>query len=246
MGVTTFEDKSPKRILVYCEKKKEGCKWEGELGNELEKHLNESPPPERQLEGCEFIVVKCLYCPHNCRRASISAHQKNCRQRPHECEYCGYKDTYEKVTQNHQKIILCPAFRHSSLVAQFTSDTKNELSSLQQKNEQLKGDLKEVDKTNKQLKDDLEEVDKAAKAKIASLESRLRGFEDELKCAIKSLKDKNEELKKSFNYLLIGLAVVIVLLLPVLLAPSIKRDKEITERVERLERTLKYASCEIL
>ena len=58
VGFTTFEDRNLKRTLtnyrVYCEKKKEGCKWEGELGNELEKHLNESPPPERQLEGCQF------------------------------------------------------------------------------------------------------------------------------------------------------------------------------------------------
>ena len=284
VGFTTFEDKSLKQTLsnfrVYCEKKKEGCKWEGELGNELEKHLNESPPPERQLEGCQFVEVKCLYCPHTHRRSSISAHQKNCCQRPYECKYCGYKDTYEKVTQNHQKI-LCPAFpmpcsigcelivkrsemeqhvskecglrmvkcefhdvgcsvempakdlqahmneeltRHSSLVAQFASDTKNELSRLQQKNEQL-------------------EVDKAAKSTTTSLKSRLCSLEDEnkeLKCTIKSLEDKNKKSKEQTN--LLFLLTVVIVLAAVCLAPTPIGDNE---RIEKLEKRIENDTHDI-
>ena len=115
-GFTTFEDKSLKRVLtnyhVYCEKKKEGCKWEGELGD-LEKHLNEfeSPPQnlEKQLGGCQFVDINCLYCHVTCKRYSISTHQKHlCYQRPHKCEYCGHKGTYEEVILHHQTCLAFP------------------------------------------------------------------------------------------------------------------------------------------
>ena len=57
-----FEDKRLQQTLydfrVYCPHRCEGCEWTGEL-RELDAHLDSSPPPEKCLEGCPFIVISC-------------------------------------------------------------------------------------------------------------------------------------------------------------------------------------------
>ena len=101
-----FEDKRLKRMLyefkVYCTNKQHGCQWQGEL-RQLDNHLNCDPPQEKQLEGCRFTRVKCLYCSELVQRSSIQIHQsEQCSRRPFSCEYCkDFESTYEDVTTNH-------------------------------------------------------------------------------------------------------------------------------------------------
>ena len=98
-----FEDKRLKRTLykfkVRCIS---GCGWEGELG-ELDGHLNSNPEQQKQLEGCQLIRVKCLYCSESFQRQNLQVHQsEQCPQRPFSCEYCGnFNSNYEDVTTNH-------------------------------------------------------------------------------------------------------------------------------------------------
>ena len=111
-GYTTLVNKGLKRALnefrVYCPHRLRGCEWMGELGK-LEKHLNSDPQPQRQLEGCPFAVIECLYCKENIRRDKIAGHQlERCPQRPYTCEYCAeYKSTFEDVAHSHWPECKC-------------------------------------------------------------------------------------------------------------------------------------------
>lgn len=104
----TFEDKRLRRSLyafkVRCTNKKKGCEWEGELG-QLEEHLNANPPNQilEQLEGCQFVEIKCLHCSSLFQRSHIQAHQSSqCPSRPTVCMYCDkYCSNNEDVTTNH-------------------------------------------------------------------------------------------------------------------------------------------------
>ena len=102
----SFADKRLKRSLsgykVFCTNENEGCEWTGELG-ELENHLNLDPTKDKQLQGCQFAKVACLYCSEPYQRSNIQTHQnKECPRRPFSCEYCKIFDsTYDDVTINH-------------------------------------------------------------------------------------------------------------------------------------------------
>ena len=101
-----FEDKRLKRTLckfkIYCTNKEQGCLWTGEL-SQLDNHVNSNPSQEKQLEGCQFTQVKCLYCFELAKRFSIQVHQEEqCPWRPFSCEYCkNFNSNYEDVTTNH-------------------------------------------------------------------------------------------------------------------------------------------------
>ena len=115
---TTFPDKRLRRTLggfrVYCSNKEGGCKWVGELGD-LEVHLNSKPSSERQLEGCLFEKVACIYCTFLFQRRYINKHHSNneCPNRPSVCEHCGHNASYKEITQGHYQTclsfpVLCP------------------------------------------------------------------------------------------------------------------------------------------
>lgn len=55
-----FHDKGFQHSLyeveVYCSE--DGCEWKGELG-QLESHLNVFPQPDKQWQGCQYVLLKC-------------------------------------------------------------------------------------------------------------------------------------------------------------------------------------------
>ena len=109
---STFPNKGLRRTLggfrVYCSNKDEGCEWEGELGD-VERHLNSKPSSKRQLEGCLFEEVACIYCTCFFQRRYIRDHQSNkCPKRQFQCEHCGEIDSYENITEIHLQ--KCPSF----------------------------------------------------------------------------------------------------------------------------------------
>ena len=112
VAFSIFPNKGLRRTLggfrVYCSNKDEGCEWVGELGD-IERHLNSKPSPERQLEGCLFEEVACVYCTCLFQRRYIHEHQSNkCPKRQFQCEYCGEIDSYEIITEIHLQ--KCPSF----------------------------------------------------------------------------------------------------------------------------------------
>ena len=113
-GLSDFPDKRLKRSLyalkVRCSHQKYGCEWTGELG-QLDKHLNTDPLPEKQLNGCLFVEINCLYnCRDELQRRDIKNHQTDrCPKRPFNCEHChNYESTVDDVTNNHWPV--CGSF----------------------------------------------------------------------------------------------------------------------------------------
>ena len=117
-GFSDFSDKRLKRSLysfkVRCSHQKDGCEWTGELG-QFDVHLNKDPPPEKQLNGCQFAEVDCLYCEEKQQRQYIHGHQnENCMKRPFSCEYChDYESNFDDVIHNHWPVcgfhpVRCP------------------------------------------------------------------------------------------------------------------------------------------
>ena len=97
-------ERSLKELEVWCSYKHEGCEWRGKLGK-LEEHLNQDPSPESQLNGCECVVVECMYykCGEWFQRRHIATHQnEQCKKRPYSCDYCrDYASTFEDVIGVH-------------------------------------------------------------------------------------------------------------------------------------------------
>ena len=86
---------------VNCPKKSLGCQWAGERGD-LDQHLNNGSE-----EGeCQFVRVACPYdCGWCFKRCQLQKHKtKVCRNRPFTCQYCNYKATCTKVTNEHLAI----------------------------------------------------------------------------------------------------------------------------------------------
>ena len=59
-------DRKLQRLLnekqVYCSNKNRGCTWTGELGQLEVSHLNESPSPDKLMDGCLYVQVLCSQC----------------------------------------------------------------------------------------------------------------------------------------------------------------------------------------
>ena len=111
---SNFLDKRLERTLsalkVYCSHKEDGCKWTGELG-QLDAHLNEDPELGKQLDGCRFVEINCLYeCGDNMQREYMPSHQtEHCTKRPFSCEHChNYESNYDDVIHNHWPV--CGSF----------------------------------------------------------------------------------------------------------------------------------------
>ncbi|XP_064389582.1 TNF receptor-associated factor 4-like [Halichondria panicea] len=116
---SNFPDIGVKQLLydlkVRCSNKRDGCEWTGKL-RKLDEHLNTDPRPEKQLNGCQFVEIDCIYnCRNHQQRRYILSHQdKNCPRRPISCEHChDYKSTYDDVTNNHWPVcgffpVPCP------------------------------------------------------------------------------------------------------------------------------------------
>ncbi len=111
---SNFPDKGLKQSLyglkVHCSHQKDGCEWTGELGK-FNEHLNTDPRQEKQLDGCQFVEIDCIYnCGNHQQQRYIQNHLiKDCPKRPFICEHCrDYKSTYDDVTNNHW--LVCGSF----------------------------------------------------------------------------------------------------------------------------------------
>ncbi len=98
-----FDKKQQRRVLdlkIYCDKKADDCDWVGGLG-ELQQHLGEK---------CLFVSVDCPYnCGEAFERRFLTVHKTNdCPKRPHSCDYCLLKGTYQEIQDDH--LPVCPKY----------------------------------------------------------------------------------------------------------------------------------------
>ena len=103
---TIVHEKDLERTLnglnVHCSYQKDGCEWTGELGK-LDQHLNETPIEENQLEGCQYVEIKCACgCDNRFQRSVIQEHQTECSKRLLTCMHCQkFSSTYQEVKMAH-------------------------------------------------------------------------------------------------------------------------------------------------
>ncbi len=85
-----------KQLQVYCNMKERGCGWSGTL-DQLDSHL------DPDLDNCQYVDTKCpLNCPQVIPKNKVEQHvDQECTKRPHICQHCGFKATYEEVVDTH-------------------------------------------------------------------------------------------------------------------------------------------------
>ncbi len=85
-----------KQLQVYCNMKERGCVWFGIL-DDLDSHLDPN------LDNCQYVDTKCpLNCPQVIPKNKVEQHVvQECAKRPHICQHCGFKATYEEVVDTH-------------------------------------------------------------------------------------------------------------------------------------------------
>ena len=83
-------------LRAYCSKKERGCGWSGTL-EQLDTHLD----PDQ--DNCQYVDTKCpLNCQETISKNKVEQHvAKECSKRPHVCQHCGFKATYEEVVDTH-------------------------------------------------------------------------------------------------------------------------------------------------
>ena len=96
---TVFQQKKyNKRInnlQVYCTMKERGCGWSGPL-EQLDTHL--SP----HQDNCQYVDISCpLHCQQTVPKNMVDHHVgAECAKRPHVCQYCSFRATYEEVVDH--------------------------------------------------------------------------------------------------------------------------------------------------
>ena len=99
-GFTTIKavkyEKAIEALQVYCSMKERGCGWTGTLG-QLDTHLD----PDQ--DKCQYVDTKCpLKCQQVVPKNKVEEHvAQHCSKRPHVCQHCGFKGSYEEVVESH-------------------------------------------------------------------------------------------------------------------------------------------------
>ncbi len=83
-------------LRLYCSVKERGCVWSGTL-DQLDAHL------DPHLDNCQYVDTKCpLNCLQTIPKNKVDQHvAQECTKRPHVCQHCGFKATYEEVVDTH-------------------------------------------------------------------------------------------------------------------------------------------------
>ena len=83
-------------LRAYCSMKERGCGWSGTL-EQLDTHLD----PDQ--DNCQYVDTKCpLNCCMTVPKNKVKQHvAKECTKRPHVCQHCDFKATYEEVVDIH-------------------------------------------------------------------------------------------------------------------------------------------------
>ena len=83
-------------LRAYCSMKERGCGWSGSL-EQLDTHLD----PDQ--DNCQYVDTRCpLNCHMTIPKNKVGQHvAQECTKRPHVCQHCGLKASYEEVVDIH-------------------------------------------------------------------------------------------------------------------------------------------------
>ena len=90
-------DREIKSLSIYCENRKGGCTWSGEI-NDMKKHIT---------ADCQFVEVTCpSKCGLKLKKQCVQQHvAKEC---PCHCQHCGATGTKEEIAAKHKT--RCPQY----------------------------------------------------------------------------------------------------------------------------------------
>ena len=85
-----------KNLCVHCTMKDRGCEWTGKL-KQLDAHL------DAETGDCEYVDIECPEkCGQQIQKCQLDTHVANeCPERDFVCMYCGFKATYNIVSNEH-------------------------------------------------------------------------------------------------------------------------------------------------
>ena len=93
------DERKVKGLKVKCPNWKEGCRWQGDLGDTAQHRGTNC-----QMEG--------ILCPTGCKKTILRGdsmnHAETCPQRAYKCPHCLFEDTFVNVTTTH--FTLCEEF----------------------------------------------------------------------------------------------------------------------------------------
>ena len=89
-------ERSIKNLCVHCTMKDRGCQWTGQL-EQLDAHL------DVETGVCEYVDIECPEkCGQQIQKRQRATHVANeCPERDFVCMYCGFKATYDIITNKH-------------------------------------------------------------------------------------------------------------------------------------------------
>ena len=89
-------ERSIKSLCVHCTMKDRECQWTGKL-EQLEAHL------DAETGDCEYVDIECPEkCGQQFQKHQLATHIANeCPERDFVCMYCGFKATYDIVSNKH-------------------------------------------------------------------------------------------------------------------------------------------------
>ena len=172
-------------FAVFCSNKEGGCVWEGELG-QLDQHINSSPDKEKQLVGCAYTKIACLFCNKLHQRHEMKQHQTSvCPERPYvECEFSDAgcdakvdrKDLASHLTDN--------LVSHMSLLAMENRKLKQTLENREQK---AALEIRELQQQLKKQEEKAAVVNGKLEEKVVSLETQVKKLTDKVNKQTKEL-----------------------------------------------------------
>ncbi len=210
--------KNQKRInnlQVHCSMKERGCVWSGPL-DQLDAHL------DPHLDNCQYVDTKCpLNCLQTVYKNKVDQHvAQECTKRPHVCQHCGFKATYEEVVDTHLPeckyvALQCPNMCGVSCEREVMEDhmkicrleeVECEFSSVGCDGRFIREDQDEHTKQNSQkhltlttslvvnIKNDFQRKMEKQEHKIKEQEKRLEQQENTLGEQLKKLEEKDKEI----------------------------------------------------
>ena len=178
-----FNDRKVKNLQVRCTNRQYGCKWVGNLGDEMQHRMTEN--------GCHFEVILCPYgCDQTIRRTTQSRHLKECQMRPHKCKYCGEEGPYGEIANKvHQKRcrrypVRCPNGCNERIPREETASykLKKAVSSLETKLQAEEQRVRDLEEENKARTDHIRQLIRDNRANAEHILELERDAEDRTEC----------------------------------------------------------------
>ena len=87
-------DREVRSLKIYCDNKKKGCTWQGEI-NDIDTHLKND-------NGCRYEVVECAHkCKMTMQRRYLVDHE--CPRRKVNCQYCHINGEWKFIEGKHRE-----------------------------------------------------------------------------------------------------------------------------------------------